>query len=116
MGEIIGIIKDFGKFDENNVEEVSVSSLINDINAILELPNQKNDHIRIAKLENTKKMLENYEEAYDEYDSLENDSLDDQVNKNMYADELIEIQKEINKELDELIKELKVINAAEFLI
>ena len=107
IDEIKWSIKGIDKLDESNVDEFDFNSLINDISAIMELPTQKIDHIRIAKLENSKKILDEYVYLWDEYDSMTSDSLEEEEEKNMIADKLIDVQKEINKELNELNEELK---------
>jgi len=102
IGEITESIKDFDKLNEISVDEFDYVSLKNDIEAALVLCKKGFDPIKIAKLENLKKILEEYEDKYEQYDSTE----EEDVEKEICAETLVEIQQRLNVELPELANEL----------
>lgn len=102
LDEITESIKNFDKLSEISVDEFDYISLKSDIESALELRNVKSDPIKTAKLQNSKKILEECKAAYEQYDSTGEE--DDE--REFCVEALVEIQQRLNVELPELINEL----------
>ena len=100
--EIIESINDLEikNLSEHKIDEFDSSSFVIAVTSALKLPNIQSNPLKSAKLQKMKNMLDEYNELFEDYESAENEDVES------FVDRLIEIQKEINVELPELLDEL----------